>query len=41
MTTIKDDGGKIQHVGAFLKSMYPVTDGLNAYGLVSFAKTTT
>ncbi len=41
MTSYKDDGGKIQHYGAFVKPMYPVTDGLNAYGLVGFAKTTT
>jgi OOP family OmpA-OmpF porin len=41
ITSIKEHGGKIQHIGAFAKPMYPVTDGLNAYGLVGFAKTTT
>lgn len=41
MTSIKENGGKIQHVGAFAKPMYPLTDGLNAYGLVGFAKTIT
>ena len=41
ITSIKDDGGKIKHVGAFVKPMYPLTDELNAYGLVGIAKTTT
>jgi len=41
ITSVKDDGGKIQHIGAFLKPMYPVTDGLNVYGLAGVAKTTT
>jgi len=41
MTFIDDDGGKIQHMGLFLKPMYPLTDDLNIYGLGGFAKTTT
>ena len=41
MTSYKANGGKIKHYGAFAKPMYPVTDGLNAYGLLGFAKTTT
>ena len=30
---------KISHIGLFVKPMIPVTDGLNAYGLVGLAKT--
>ena len=41
MTPLKEDGGKIKHIGAFIKPMYPVTDGLNVYGLGGIAKTTT
>ena len=41
VTSYKDNGGKVQHFGAFVKPMYPVTDDLNAYGLVGFGKTTT
>ncbi|HIC78900.1 MAG TPA: hypothetical protein EYP02_06915, partial [Sulfurovum sp.] len=41
MTFIDDDGGKIKHIGAFVKPMYPVTDGLNIYALGGVAKTTT
>jgi len=40
-TFYKSNGGKISHVGAFAKPMYPVTDDLNLYGLVGFAKTKT
>jgi len=40
-TAIKDNGGKIQHYGAFVKPMYPVTDMLTAYGLLGLAKTKT
>jgi len=40
-TFIKDDGGKIQHYGAFLKPMYPVSEALNVYGLLGYAKTKT
>jgi len=41
VTPLKDHGGTIKHVGAFIKPMYPVTDGLNIYGLGGIAKTTT
>ena len=41
VTSYKADGGKIKHVGVFVKPMVPVTDALNAYGLVGLAKTTT
>jgi len=41
VTSIKSNGGKVKHVGAFIKPMYPVTDGLNLYGLGGIAKTTT
>jgi OOP family OmpA-OmpF porin len=40
-TAYKDSKSKIKHYGAFVKPMYPLTDGLNAYGLVGFAKNTT
>jgi len=40
-TPVKEDGGKITHYGAFLKPMYPVTNGLNVYGLGGIAKTKT
>ena len=41
VTSIKPNGGKVKHLGVFAKPMYPVTDGLNTYGLVGIAKTTT
>ena len=41
ITNWKGDGGKVKHVGAFVKPMVPVTDAINAYGLVGIAKTTT
>lgn len=41
VTSYKADGGKVKHLGAFVKPMYPVTDGLNVYGLGGYAKTTT
>ena len=41
ITSYKSNGGKIKHVGAFVKPQYPVTDGLNIYGLGGLAKTTT
>ena len=41
ITPIKDDGGKIQHYGVFLKPSYPATDSLNIYGLGGIAKTKT
>ena len=41
VTSVKSDGGKVQHFGAFVKPMYPVTNALNIYGLGGYAKTTT
>jgi len=40
-TDLKDNGGKVQHAGIFVKPMLPVTDTTNVYGLVGMAKTTT
>jgi len=40
-TPIKENGGKIKHIGAFVKPMYPVSKDLTVYGLVGLAKTTT
>ena len=40
-TNWKTDGGKVQHGGVFVKPMLPLTDGLNAYGLVGYGKTKT
>ena len=37
--TLTSDNANISHVGLFVKPMIPVTDGLNAYGLVGLAKT--
>lgn len=41
ITTFKDDGGKVKHLGVFLKPMFPITEELKSYGLLGFAKTTT
>lgn len=41
ITNWKDDGGKVKHVGAFVKPMIPITDAVNVYGLVGIAKTKT
>ena len=41
VTPLKSDGGKVQHYGAFLKPMYPVTNSINVYGLGGIAKTKT
>jgi len=41
ITSIKSNGGKVQHYGAFFKPVYPVTDALNIYGLGGLAKTKT
>jgi len=41
MTNWKTEGGKVQHAGVFVKPMLPITDGLNAYGLVGYGKTKT
>lgn len=35
------EGAKIKHVGVFVKPQYPVTEEVNLYGLVGYAKTTT
>jgi len=40
-TIKKDNGGKIQHYGAFVKPMYPINDEFNLYGLLGLAKTKT
>ena len=40
-TNWKLHGGKVKHVGVFVKPMLPVSDAVNAYGLVGVAKTTT
>jgi len=40
-TVKKDNGGKIQHYGAFVKPMYPFNDEFNLYGLLGVAKTKT
>lgn len=33
------EGGKLKHVGAFLKPQYPVSKAFNVYGLAGYAKT--
>jgi hypothetical protein len=40
-TTLKDDGGTVKHLGAFLKPMFPLGKNINSYGLLGFAKSTT
>jgi len=40
-TNWKSDGGKIKHVGVFVKPMMPVGDSTNVYALAGVAKTTT
>jgi len=40
-TNWKENGGKIKHVGVFLKPMYPVSEDIDLYGLAGYAKTTT
>jgi OOP family OmpA-OmpF porin len=40
-TNWKSDGGKIKHVGVFVKPMYPVGEATNLYALAGVAKTTT
>jgi len=40
VTPVSSDGAEIRHVGVFVKPQYPVTDGLNVYGLGGIAKTT-
>jgi len=41
ITTFKDNGGKVKHLGAFLKPMYPLSKNIKSYGLIGFSKTTT
>jgi len=41
ISSLKGNGGKVKHVGAFVKPMVPLSDAVNAYGLVGIAKTTT
>jgi len=41
VTTYKADGGKVKHLGAFIKPMYPVTNAMNVYALGGYAKTIT
>jgi len=33
------EGAKIEHIGAFLKPQYPITEDINLYGLLGYAKT--
>lgn len=40
-TNWNSDGGKIKHIGVFLKPMYLVSNNLNMYALGGYAKTTT
>ena len=40
-TNWKSNGGKVKHVGVFLKPMIPVGDSTNVYALAGVAKTTT
>lgn len=40
-TNWKSEGGDLEHYGAFLKPMYPISNGINVYGLAGYAKTET
>lgn len=40
-TNWNSSGGKIKHVGIFIKPMYPVSNDINIYALGGYAKTTT
>ena len=40
-TNWKSDGGKVEHVGIFLKPMIPISNQANVYGLAGYAKTKT
>ena len=40
-TNWKSEGGDLEHYGAFLKPMYPVSNAINIYGLAGYAKTET
>ena len=35
------EGAKIKHLGLFLKPQYPITEDINLYGLLGYAKTAT
>jgi OOP family OmpA-OmpF porin len=41
VTNWEYEGSKIKHVGAFVKPQYPLSEDINLYGLVGYAKTTT
>lgn len=41
ITSMKSNGGKVKHLGAFAKPMYPMSEDVNLYGLLGYAKTTT
>ena len=41
VTSYKADGGKIKHLGVFVKPMYPITNDMNVYALGGYAKTST
>jgi opacity protein-like surface antigen len=38
-TNWDDEGGKIKHLGAFVKPQYPISEELNLYALAGYAKT--
>jgi len=40
-TSVKDDGGKVTHYGAYVKPMLPISEKLKAYALVGYGKTKT
>ena len=40
-TNWNSNGGKVEHVGIFVKPMYPVSNQTNIYGLAGYAKTKT
>ncbi|CAA6808117.1 MAG: Unknown protein [uncultured Sulfurovum sp.] len=40
-TNWSSEGGDLEHYGAFLKPMYPVSKDINIYGLAGYAKTET
>jgi len=40
-TAWKDEGGQVEHYGAFIKPMIPVTKSTNVYGLLGAGKTKT
>ena len=40
-TNWKSEGEDLEHYGAFLKPMYPISNAINVYGLAGYAKTET